>query len=100
MSSRLSSSNPDTIDAVLRFDEERGGLLQKIEELQKKRNELTQQVKSSRDQYNTNDLIEQVREIKKKLDDIEPRLRMVDNNLRDLAVRIPNPPLPDVKVGK
>ena len=93
-------TNPDTIDAVLRFDEERRELIQKIEELRKKRNELTQQVKSSRDQYNTNDLIEQEREIKKKLDDIEPRLRMVDNNLRDLAVRIPNPPLPDVKVGK
>ena len=100
VSTKNKGTNPDTIDAVLRFDEERRELIQKIEELRKKRNELTQQVKSSRDQYNTNDLIEQVREIKKKLDDIEPRLRMVDNNLRDLAVRIPNPPLPDVKVGK
>ncbi|MBI4137001.1 serine--tRNA ligase [Candidatus Roizmanbacteria bacterium] len=94
------NTNPDVVDEVLRFDKERRELIQKAEELRKERNEITQKIKASQDKKNNAELIERVRSIKKKLDDVEPRLKMVENNLDDLVARIPNPPLPDVRVGK
>lgn len=42
----------------------------------------------------------EVREIKKRLDDVEPQLKRVEESLNDLILRIPNPPAKDVPVGK
>ncbi|MCR4263114.1 MAG: hypothetical protein NUV98_00140, partial [Candidatus Roizmanbacteria bacterium] len=92
--------NPDTVDAVLRFDEERRDLIGKVEELRGKRNQITNEIQSGTDRAARDQKIAEVRVIKKKLNDIEPRLKQVELNLEDLSSRIPNPPLPDVKAGK
>lgn len=84
--------NPDTVDAVVRFDQERRDLILKVEELRKERNEISKQQTANSKQLG--------QEIKKKLRDVEPRLKIVEKNLEDLVSRIPNPPLSDVKVGK
>jgi seryl-tRNA synthetase len=88
--------NPDTVDAVLRFDEERRKLIQQSEKLRGERNEITEKLKGSRDQ----ELIDKSKEIKKHLADIEPQLKKAEENFQEMVRRIPNPPLPDVKTGK
>lgn len=87
---------PDTVDAVLKFDEERRKLIQEIEKLRQERNEISEKLKGSRDEG----LIEKSKEIKKHLQDIEPQLKKAEENLDEMVRRIPNPPRPDVKTGK
>jgi len=88
--------NPDTVDAVLKFDEERRKLIGQSEKLRAERNEITEQLKGSRDEK----LVETAKEIKKNLQDIEPQLKKAEENLDEMIRRIPNPPRPDVKTGK
>jgi seryl-tRNA synthetase len=88
--------NPDTIDSVLRFDEERRELLQKIEKLRGERNEISGNISKSP----SKEMVEKVREIKKHLQDLEPQLKKTEENLDEMGRRIPNPPSSDVKTGK
>lgn len=94
------NTNPNVIDEVLRFDEERRELIQQVEVLRKKRNDLSDQIQKADKKALDMAVIDEVRAIKGKLNDIEPHLKRVEESLEDLASRIPNPPLPDVKVGK
>jgi seryl-tRNA synthetase len=98
--SRNKGTNPDVVDEVIRFDNERRNLIGKVEKLRGERNQLTEQVKKTQEQKEKDLLIEQVREIKKKLNDIEPQLKRVEDSFQDLLSRIPNLPADDVKVGK
>ena len=103
-STRAKGINPDTVDEVLRFDRERLELLQKVEKLRGERNKITAKLKNIRTEERKNKenqkLVEQVREIKKKLDDVEPQLKRAEESYNELLLRIPNPPAPDVPAGK
>ncbi|HLB60164.1 MAG TPA: serine--tRNA ligase [Patescibacteria group bacterium] len=103
-STRAKGINPDTVDEVLRFDRERLELLQKVEKLRGERNKITAKLKNIRTEERKNKenqkLVEQVREIKKKLDDVEPQLKRAEESFNELLLRIPNPPAPDVPAGK
>jgi len=78
-----------TVNEIIRLDKKRRQLLQETEALRAERNKLTQ---DDRDRG---------KEIKKKLKDIEPDLKKIENNLfNDLLLRVPNPAARDVHTGK
>lgn len=84
--------NPDVVDEVLRLDKERRKLIQEVEKLRAERNIISQQPTTNNQQ--------QGRKIKKKLKDIALQLKRVEKNFKELLLRIPNLPSPDVPVGK
>jgi seryl-tRNA synthetase len=80
--------NPKVVDQVLELDKERRQLLIKVEELRAERNKL-----GKKD-------IKKGQEIKKKLKDLEPQLRKIEANYKDLMLQIPSVPVKEVPVGK
>ncbi len=84
---RHKNLNPEVVDQVLRLDEKRRDLLQQIESLRATKNRLTR------------DQVDQGRQLKKQLKDIEPELRRVEADFHDLLLQVPNPPASDVPVG-
>lgn len=78
------------VDKVLKLDEERRGLMARIEMLRAEQNKMAREGKRS----------ERAVEIKKMIKDLEPQLAEAEENFKIEAVRIPNIPLPDVPEGK
>lgn len=76
------------IDEVLKFDEQKRSLLQKVEILRAERNKLTKED------------IERGKALKSELTKLEEELNGVDANLMASLWKIPNPALPEVPVGK
>ncbi|KKQ18530.1 serine--tRNA ligase [Candidatus Daviesbacteria bacterium RIFOXYD1_FULL_41_10] len=77
------------IDALLDLDKKRREMVAEIEKLREQRNIISKEKN-----------IEKGREIKEKLDGLEPRLREIDKQLYNLMILVPNVPLSDVLVGK
>lgn len=83
--------DPKFVDEVLNLDVERKSLIGQVEELRAKRNEISKLGKES---------VSEGREIKEKLKILEPKLSEVEEQLVLTLSKIPNPALPDVKIGK
>lgn len=77
------------VDVVLELDEERRRLLGKIEELRAKRNILSKKQD-----------IKEGKEVKVKLQKLEPELIEIEKEYKEKLYQIPNPPADDVKTGK
>lgn len=77
--------DPKIVDEVLKADEQRRELIQRIEELRQGRNKLTR------------DQVKKGKEIKKKLKNLEPKLRQTEEEFKKVIYQIPNPPASDVK---
>jgi seryl-tRNA synthetase len=84
------------IDQLLGFDKKRSELLQQVEDLRRKRNELGQKGKSGSP---SEEDIKQGREIKDQLADLEHRLTSIDEEFNVLLRKVPNVPLENVPVG-
>lgn len=80
--------DPKMVDRVLKVDETRRQLIGDIEKLRQERNKLTKKD------------IEKGRKIKEMLRRLEPDLRAVDEQLKNLLYDIPNLPADDVPEGK
>lgn len=80
--------NPQVVDRVLELDKQRRELLIKVEELRGEKNKL-----GKKD-------VEKGREIKKQLKDLEPQLRKVEADFKDLMLQVPSVPAKEVPVGK
>lgn len=85
---------PNVVDEVLRFDQKRRELIQKVEEIRKKRNELNERLKQKRSEK----LIAQSKELKGKLQDLEPQLKETEEAYAGLMLQVPNVPAADVPV--
>lgn len=79
--------NPDVVDEVIRLDEKRRDLTTKAQQIRAAKNKLTR------------DQIEQGRQLKQELKDIEPELRKVEESYTDLMLQVPNVPAQDVPIG-
>jgi len=79
--------NPEVVDRVLALDKQRRELLLKVEELRAARNKITK------------DNIEEGKEIKKKLKDLEPQLKKVEISFKEMMLQVPNVADKDVPVG-
>lgn len=80
--------DPKLVDEVIDLDKKRRELLEKIEFLRSKRNQLSK------------DNIQEGKKIKEELKLIEPQLKETEEILYSTLYLIPNLPLPDVKPGK
>lgn len=78
------------VDKVLELDEERRGLIKKIEELRKRRNELAKLQKPS----------DEGKKIKAELQNLEPEFKKIEEEFKKVMLEIPNPPADDVRVGR
>lgn len=85
------------IDKLLKTDEDRRELLQKIEKLRAERNELTAK---SKGQKPGEDVIKKGKELREEIDSVEEALRKTEKSYKELLESVPNMPLDDVPVGK
>ena len=78
------------LEKVLKLDEERRGMMGRVELLRAEANKLAKDGKKS----------DRAVEIKKMIKDLEPQLAEAEENFKVEAVKIPNIPLDDVPEGK
>ncbi len=90
------NQNPSVVDNLLVVDVKRRELIGKVEVIRAKRNKLNDQLKTAR----TDELIAKSKELKLKLENIEPELKQLEISYADLMLQIPNVVLPEVPVGK
>jgi len=88
--------NSDIVDRVLASDSQRRQLIGQIETLRAERNTLNDELKLAR----TPELIKKSTELKQKLQDLEPALRLVEEEFNSLMLQVPGIPLDEVPVGK
>jgi len=84
------------IAALLKRDEERRELLQKVEALRAQRNELSAHMKGGKPDPT---IIERSKHLKDEVALLENKLETCDSDLNDLRKQVPNMPLDDVPVG-
>lgn len=84
------------VDRVLELDQERREIQQKADELRQKRNEIAAQMKGGKPEPA---LIEQGKELKTELAEVEERLRVIEDEFLTLFKKIPNVPADDVPIG-
>jgi seryl-tRNA synthetase len=92
--------NSSIVDKVLSSDEERRRLIVQVEEIRQQINANTDAIKTSETKRPTEEQLQRGRELKAKLQDIEPQLKQVEETLQDLMYQVANPPAADVPVGK
>ena len=82
------------VDMVLGLDKKKRELITEIEVLKSEQNKI------SRGGKDNMVLIEQAKEIKGKIKELEPELAKIDGELKTLLLMLPNIPFDDVPVGK
>ncbi len=87
-------------DTVVRLYDERNGLIGKIEELRKLRNENAAKMKGKLEQSVREQLIREGRELKDSISALENDLQQKEKELFEKAAKIPNMAHPDAPVGK
>jgi len=88
---------------ILKIDEERRALVQKLQEAQAKRNSASKEIgkaKASGDEETAQKLMAEVAEAKEIIQSGEERERDIDKRLRDALSTLPNAPLDDVPEGE
>lgn len=88
------------VDALLAKDGERIVLLQEIEELQSLKNDINDLIKEAKTEEERAAIIEKGKEIKVKIDELEPRFSQVKQIFDNLMVQVPNIPSLDTPIGK
>lgn len=81
--------DPKVVDRVLELDEKRRKLLVEVEALRNERNRFAKEKD-----------IEGGKEVKKKLQKLEPNFSKVEKDFKEIMLQVPNPPADDVPVGK
>lgn len=90
----------DTVDEILKLDEERRGYLQEVEELKAKRNKVSQEVgKLKKAGENADAIIAEMKEVSDKIKDLDEKVREVSEKLNNLLMWVPNMPHESVPVG-
>jgi seryl-tRNA synthetase len=87
------------IDRVVELEGERRGLLQTVEEIRRRQNEIAQATGRERDQEKRGALIEDGKRLKSSVADLEERLRRLEAEMNQRLRRIPNLTHPDAPVG-
>ncbi len=84
------------IDRIVELDKEHRQLLQEVEELRSKRNEISDKMKNGKPDQT---LIDESKSLKLELADRETLLDQMSTELNGLMMRVPNPHFSDVPVG-
>ena len=88
------------LDAIIALQDERSALLQEVESLRFERNENAQKMKGKLDAETRNQLIEEGKNLKTKIADVEERFNEVEKEYLTLGRQIPNYAHPSAPVGK
>lgn len=88
--------NPELVDNILALDEQRRGLISQIQTVRQDANAFQKDIKGRP----TPEQIEQGKQFKAKLADLEPQLSKVEDMFKDLMYQVPNPAASDVPIGK
>jgi seryl-tRNA synthetase len=94
---RLHTTAP--IDEIVDLDARRRALLTEVEALKAERNEGSKAVSRAKDPVERQQLIENLRGLGDSIDRLDAETRWIDEQLRDLLLRVPNLPLPEVPDG-
>ncbi len=91
----------DRVDDVLKLDARRRDLLQKVELLKAKRNEVSDEIgKSKRSGGDASQAIGEMEAVKQQIKSIDDEVRVVEDEFRAIMLLIPNVPHPSVPEGK
>jgi len=88
--------DPETVDRLLKVDDQRRQLISDIQQLREKRNKLTRHAPKKPDKK----IIEKGKKLKNLLARLKPDLRAIDGQYKDLMLQIPNIPKTDVPIGE
>ena len=99
------NTDPSRIDAILELDGQRRALIQQVEDLKARRNEVSQRVarlktQPGADQSETDQLIAEMRGVGDEIKNLDEQLRSIDAALEDHMLWIPNIAHDSVPVGK
>lgn len=86
------------LDQLLQIDQKRVTIQRQIEELNARKNELNELIKSNPADKET--IIAEGKEVKSKISNLEPELKKIDEEFESLMVKVPVVPAPDTPVGK
>ena len=89
----------DDIDRVVELEAERRGLLQSVEEIRRRQNEIAQATGREREPQKRTALIDEGKRLKSSVADEEERLRRLEAEMTQRLRRIPNRTHPDAPVG-
>jgi seryl-tRNA synthetase len=89
----------EDVDRVVALEAERRGLLQTVEDIRRRQNEVAQATGRERDAEKRTALIEQGKQLKSEVGDEEERLRRLEDELDQRLKRIPNLTHPDAPIG-
>lgn len=92
--------NPAIVDEVLRVDEKRREVITLVESLRQQINENVASIKQNPDNRPTPAQIEAGRDLKGRLQNIEPELKQIEETYQDLMLQVANPAATDVPIGK
>jgi len=88
------------IDRLLELDGKRKEMIQQIEELKKEKNKLNEEMKSAKDKKEIKEIIAKGKEIKNKLEKIQPDFEETEKEWKKLIITVPNMTHPDSPIGK
>ncbi|MBI4652924.1 serine--tRNA ligase [Candidatus Kuenenbacteria bacterium] len=86
------------IDGLLELDKKRKKFIQKIDELRTQRNKIAEKIK--KDFSKKDKLIQEGKNVKEEILKLENESEETEKKFNQLMYLIPNPPLPDVKIGR
>jgi seryl-tRNA synthetase len=89
-----------SVDQVIKMDEERRELIQEVERLRAERNQESKEISKIKDQDKRNKKISAMKAVGDQLDDLEDKLREVEQEFQLLLSTFPNLPDDRVPVGK
>jgi seryl-tRNA synthetase len=89
----------DDVDRVIALEGERRGLLQAVEEIRRRQNEVAQATGRERDSEKRAALIDQGKRLKSEVAEEEERLRRLDAEIDQRLKRVPNLTHPDAPIG-
>ncbi len=102
LKSRGADAPEETLNQILRLDEQRRATIQKLQEAQARRNAASKEIgnaKASKDEATAKRLMDEVAALKSSIQEGEAAEKRLDDELRNLLAGIPNTPADDVPVG-
>lgn len=88
------------LDMLLQLDQERTGLKQELEELKSLKNDINDLIMQSQSPEERAEVIAKGKEIKQKIDEIEPKFRLLNERFVNIAASVPNVVSSDTPRGK
>lgn len=88
------------VDALLAADAERVKLSRELEELQSVKNDINTLIQNARDDAERAEVIAKGKDVKARIDTLEPHVREAKRIFETLMAQVPNPMAPDTPSGK